>query len=101
MNATPKTMARNIRAARTQRAQVVPATILRLAFTSETGVIRPERKEVAPVGMDEHEPHCFVCGRHTDHFAEHDDMVEAGTARYPQDAEGNYTGDVYPVPWMI
>lgn len=39
------------------------------------------------------EPHCFVCGRHTDHFGEHDDMVEAGTARY--DDEGN----VYPVPW--
>ena len=42
----------------------------------------------------ENDPHCFVCGRHTDHFAEHDDMVAAGTARY--DEEGN----VFPIPWL-
>lgn len=43
--------------------------------------------------VEEPDPHCFVCQRHTDHFAEHDDMVEAGTARYGSD------GSVYPVPW--
>lgn len=31
---------------------------------------------------DRDEDHCFVCGRHTSHFAEHDDLVEAGLARY-------------------
>lgn len=31
-------------------------------------------------GLDE--PHCFVCGRHTEHVAEHDDLVEAGQAVY-------------------
>lgn len=30
----------------------------------------------------EPEPFCFVCGRATDHFAEHDDLVEAGLATY-------------------
>lgn len=33
---------------------------------------------------------CFVCSRATDHFAEHDDLVEAGLAFY----EG---GNVWPV----
>lgn len=31
---------------------------------------------------EQHEPHCFVCGRHTDHFAEHDDLVASGRAVY-------------------
>jgi hypothetical protein len=30
----------------------------------------------------EPEDHCFVCNRHTDHFAEHDALVEAGLAVY-------------------
>ena len=37
------------------------------------------------------EPHCFVCGRHTDHFGEHDDLVEAGVAAY-------HGGDVH---WTV
>lgn len=28
------------------------------------------------------EPFCFVCGRSTDHVAEHDDLVEEGKAMY-------------------
>lgn len=28
------------------------------------------------------EPHCFVCGRHTDHYGEHDALVAAGLAEY-------------------
>jgi hypothetical protein len=30
----------------------------------------------------EDDPFCFVCGRCTDHFAEHDDLVEQGLAEY-------------------
>jgi len=30
----------------------------------------------------DYEPYCFVCNRSTDHFAEHDDLVEAGLAEY-------------------
>jgi hypothetical protein len=37
------------------------------------------------------EPFCFVCNRCTDHFAEHDDLVEAGQAFYAED------GTVYSV----
>lgn len=36
----------------------------------------------APSWRDEEEAHCFVCSRHTDHFAEHDGLVEAGLAAY-------------------
>jgi len=28
------------------------------------------------------EPFCFICNRATDHFAEHDDLVEQGKAMY-------------------
>lgn len=87
MNATPKTHAVQVRRAAERRTAVVQ-DIRRLAFTSETGVIRSQ--PVAPV-EDEADPHCFVCGRHTDHFAEHDDLVEAGKARYGSD------GSVYPI----
>lgn len=31
------------------------------------------------------DPHCYVCGRHTDHFAEHDNLVEDGFATYGDD----------------
>ena len=31
------------------------------------------------------DPHCFVCSRHTDHFAEHDALVDAGLAEYESD----------------
>lgn len=98
MNVTPKNMARQITVAAQQRverervARVAPRT--RLAFRSETGVVRPVRPEIAPTMAEmEEDPFCFVCGRNTDHWGEHDDMVGAGTARY----EDN--GNVYPVPW--
>jgi hypothetical protein len=32
------------------------------------------------------EAFCFVCRRCTDHFAEHDDLVEAGLAVYDEDS---------------
>ena len=34
------------------------------------------------VHPDAEEPWCGVCRRPTDHFAEHDDLVEAGVATY-------------------
>lgn len=43
-------------------------------------------------GEVENDPFCFVCGRCTDHFAEHDDLVEAGLARY----EGSTVLDLRP-----
>lgn len=102
MQITPKTMARQIHVAeaqRVERARVARvATRTRLAFTSETGVVRPQRKDEHYGIVVEDDPHCFVCGRHTDHFAEHDDMVEAGTARYGM-TDGLFDGNVYPVPW--
>jgi hypothetical protein len=72
-----------------------------LAYSTSTDgtIVDNTVPEVAPTmdysAMDEYlsDPHCFVCQRHTDHWGEHDDMVEAGTARY----EDN--GSVYPVPW--
>lgn len=86
MNATPATVARQINVARKVN-RVQPD---RLAYRSETGRVnvRPARAVV----VDE-QPFCFVCGRLTDHWGEHDDMVDAGTARYESD------GSVYPVPW--
>lgn len=93
MTATPANMVSQIRTAQ----RVNPSPRVRPVFTSETGVQRPSRSPrpgvVAPVVVIEDDPHCFVCGRHTDHYAEHDDMVEKGTARYGED------GSVYPVPW--
>lgn len=43
-------------------------------------VARDELRDL--MADEEADPHCFVCGRHTDHFAEHDDLVEAGLASY-------------------
>ena len=40
---------------------------------------------VAPRYVEEPEPHCFVCRRHTDHIAEHDALVEHGLAEYDYD----------------
>ncbi|WP_460867116.1 hypothetical protein [Nocardioides pakistanensis] len=37
------------------------------------------------------DPHCFVCRRHTDHFAEHDALVEAGLAQYTSDGSVHRT----------
>ena len=98
MSVTPKTMARQItvsRQERTERARVARvATRTRLAYSTSTGDAPRVYVDQTPMVEDESEPHCFVCGRHTDHYAEHDDMVEAGTARYGED------GSVYPVPWF-
>lgn len=91
MNVTPNTLVSQVAAARAAR--VVPFGGDRLAFTSQTGVVRPVRVESVPAWADEHEPHCFVCGRHTDHFAEHDNLVEAGLAEYVKE-DGLYNGDV-------
>lgn len=33
----------------------------------------------------EETPYCLVCGRCTDHWGEHDDLVEAGLAEYRSD----------------
>lgn len=49
------------------------------------GVVTPREyvgTVAAPTWRDEEEAHCFVCGRHTDHVAEHDGLVEAGLAAY-------------------
>lgn len=94
MNATPATAARQIRTAR--RVNRVQSD--RLVYRTVTGEMPTDlrtgqRIERVPVVIED-DPHCFVCHRHTDHYAEHDDMVEAGTARYGED------GSVYPVPWM-
>jgi hypothetical protein len=94
MNATPRTAARQITVAAAQRAEqqrIARMGGTRLAFTSQTGVVRPVRPErVVPVG-DVDDAHCFICGRHTDHFAEHDDMVEAGYAQYEDDGSVTWT----------
>ena len=37
---------------------------------------------------DDAEDFCFVCGRATDHFAEHDDLVDAGKAVYEVTRDG-------------
>lgn len=34
-----------------------------------------------------HEPHCYVCRRHTDHFAEHDSLVGLGLAEYSDNGD--------------
>lgn len=40
---------------------------------------------------DEHEPHCYVCRRHTDHFAEHDSLVGLGLAEYDTNGDVRVT----------
>lgn len=91
MNVTPKTMAQQVRKAEEVRNSVTK-DVRRLAYTSTTGdAPRSAPVDPSPVGGYDDEAHCFVCGRHTDHWGEHDDLVEAGKARY----EDN--GSVYPV----
>lgn len=85
MNITPRTVNEQIITARVQRAQ-------RPVYTTSTGDMPTDLRsgQRLVVQTHEHDPHCFVCGRHTDHYAEHDDMVEAGTAYYTEE------GDVWP-----
>jgi len=90
MTATPATMVRQITTARVLN-RVQGST---LAYRTESGVTSyvPRATPYVPVvdAYDEQDDdHCFVCSRHTSHYAEHDDMVEAGTAYY----DG---GDVWP-----
>lgn len=94
MTVTPAVAARQIRTARKVN-RVQPNRVVYRTATGEmpTDLRTGQRLVEVPVVSVEDDPHCFVCHRHTDHFAEHDDMVEAGTARYGED------GSVYPVPW--
>lgn len=67
-----------------------------LAYSSTTGETpvdnRPLEIKLAEATEDLPDPFCFVCSRLTDHFGEHDDLVELGLASY--DAE---TGFVYRI----
>jgi hypothetical protein len=84
VNVTPKTVARQIVLARAERAA-------KPFFTSETGVVRVTPQNIEPNVWDVDDAHCFVCSRHTDHFAEHDDLVEQGFAQYEQDGSVTWT----------
>lgn len=99
MNVSPKTMAAQVRKAQASKAEreriarVAPQ--VRKAFTSETGVVRVTFTRIEnprqAFAVMEDDPHCFVCGRHTDHFAEHDNLVEAGYAQYEDDGSVTWT----------
>lgn len=57
-----------------------------------TELRREDERQAALADLREAEEiYCFVCSRLTDHFAEHDDLVEAGLAKYGED------GSVYRV----
>lgn len=79
MNVTPKTHATLVRKA-AERKQAVTPDARRLAYTSTTGDAPKVEARWDDTFIDE--AHCFVCGRHTDHWGEHDDLVEQGKARY-------------------
>jgi hypothetical protein len=73
MNATPKTLALQVRNAKAQKAEQERLSHMagtRLSFTSETGVVRPKKRVV----QDVYEDFCFICGRATDHVGEHNDV---------------------------
>ena len=99
MTVSPRTMAQQVRKAQAVKAEreriarVAPQ--VRKAFTSETGVKRVQYRGVESalhgLVVMEDDPHCFICSRHTDHFAEHDDMVEAGYAQYEDDGSVTWT----------
>lgn len=66
-----------------------------LVYSTQTGLVpEPLPEDGEPqYGYDdgyEEQAFCFVCSRPTDHFAEHDDLVESGEALYD-----NETGTVY------
>lgn len=68
-----------------------------IVYSTSTGSAPVDLRPDAPVQEEdtmtwEPEPFCFVCSRCTDHFAEHDDLVEAGLAHYGED------GTVYRGP---
>lgn len=51
--------------------------------TANGGLFDGPRLESRAVALED--PHCFVCGRHTDHVGEHDGLVHAGLASYADD----------------
>jgi hypothetical protein len=53
--------------------------------------VRVTPQNIEPNVWDVDDAHCFVCSRHTDHFAEHDDLVEQGFAQYEQDGSVTWT----------
>lgn len=59
----------------------------RLVYSSMTGDAPAATFTEADVeiGFYVDDAHCFVCGRHTDHAGEHDDLVAAGMAAYEKD----------------
>src|SRR4051794_24723547 len=68
------------------------AAPVRPVYTTTTGQTpRGEYVEENPTAFgvtedyDAYDPYCFVCSRCTDHFAEHDGLVEAGLAEYSAD----------------
>jgi hypothetical protein len=72
-----------------ERKNSVTLDVRRLAYSSNTGdaprVFVPQPVSAATRIIQNDDPHCFVCGRHTDHFGEHDDLVDAGKAVYYDD----------------
>ena len=88
MNVTPKTHAAQVRHAAARKVAVTKDVRV-LAYSSKTGDApkvyfpQPVSEETRVIHNDD--PHCFVCGRHTDHFGEHDDLVESGEAVYYDD----------------
>ena len=76
-----------------------------LAYSTTTGEATPyvitgrlrTRDEVVNLFVEPVEsapwidPFCHVCGRCTDHFAEHDDLVGAGLASYQSDGSVSWT----------
>lgn len=82
MNVTPKTHAVQVRNAAARKAAVVK-DVRRLAYSTSTGDA-PKAPEVRWDDPQD-DPFCFVCARCTDHFAEHDDLVEQGLAEYRED----------------
>jgi hypothetical protein len=75
-----------------------------IRYTSTTGVGRPDWSR-GGVLIEESDPHCFACRRHTDHFGEHDDLVALGLVTYGEGldvlvtdlwytAEGEYLRDL-------
>lgn len=57
---------------------------LSLDLRAELGISVEERDSFNPFydESDYYDEWCFVCGRPTDHRAEHDDLVEQGLASY-------------------
>jgi hypothetical protein len=55
---------------------------VRLAWTTSTGDAPLAPVKETPYNPWDEVDFCFVCGRCTDHFGEHDDLVELGMVEY-------------------